>query len=1327
MRKLGGNILKRSGAAKAAGGLCALAAALLLAAAPAFAAVMAGGSIEISDDLAAGFAGSVELSGGGGSVVVSGSLGQVAVSTAGSGGTEVESGYFSKVPSNPSTISHSEVFSSSAAVSASGVTNPTGTTYFVETATSTDFAGTVISGATAFWPDQLTSLSGNTTYYTRLRAAYLSEDWTDYTPASAFMTLPATPTLQGFTAVYYSSLTVAWDGAANGPGTLYFVQLGADPGFLTGGFANTTAAAHTFEGLSPNSTYYVRLKVIGNYGDETAYAQFGSTITAAVTPSTTVPCAVSSVTLTAYWGANGNPAGTRYLVQYSTDSFLTVQGSSLTAGVSAAFAGLTPNVTHYLRVASLNAAGTLGQAAALPDALTSAAPPLQQANTFPVRAGFSIDLQWLGNGNPAGTEYYAEASTSSNFTAALTAGPGWSAGVAVTATALEPVTLYYFRVKARNAAFLETAWTDLGSTATLTGVDLTSPTVTNNQGGDAVWRSSNTAVYNVDLADSGGSYLNKLQVRATTGTAGTGTLAFDWSDAVTNISANAYTADWGLTSGQWTLLQAGTNYISLRVHDGSGNYKEVADAFYILKDTAVPTIQDTQAGETTWRKTDPGAIYTVNFYDPQGGAGLAAAEYSASNTAGAGNANLLAWTALSGLAPGTTYYNGPWALDFNALTSGVTNYISVRARDGAGNITTIVDAFLVLKNTNGPEVRLTAPNAGFHSALAAITGTAAPVLEYAISGTEITIQERTFFKYWDGVDFLSLTPVWLNVTGQNSWTYDAAAIAWQPGGVYQVVARSSDTAQNYSLPYATGTFTFDNSLPTAFVSTPTADSTVETPAVISGTAADAAPNAGVPYVGLTLRRAVDLKWWNFFTGAWTASSVSTMTTGGATWNFYPDGALRGNLQHGGTYYVYAVARDGALPANESPTGLYSTTFTVRDTAAPGSITISSAASGALPGRLAVTWVAAGDDGPLGTLGDNCWFAIGYSTWTGAEFSTTSAMNQVAISTTGVAPGSTQYHLLSGLTPGVTYYVKVWTMDEAGNWSGASPQASNRAAPSLADSISGNVKTPAGTGVTGVMVEAIDYNLSVVKVVYTVDDGSGTFQLSGLTEGLYRVQATWIDNGFASSVASDQIPTGYAETLFTLSVDYQLASVGGELNIPHYTPSGRRALAAGQGLVVELYQGNRLVAVAPVGAGGRFLISNLLPGQYSLKVPDGAGGSKLLQVTLAPGQNLRLSPLGDLLRADKVYSYPNPARRSVTFHLESDQSPVLKQLTVFDLTGRPLKEFNDGDFTQVNANTAEATWNIPSGIASGVYMYSARVKYEPTGEYKKTVKKFAIVR
>ena len=1220
----------------------------------------------------------------------------------------------------PQSLAATGIHASSFTYSWSGGANPDWTNYQAQLSTAADFTGDVPGSSTNAEFVAIEGLTGNTSYYLRVIAFNNAGLPAVSTAPSSMLTKPALPSPSGFSNVLSSSFTVSWSTSANSPETQYYAQAGTDPGFSVGAYVTTYASSHTFTGLSANSTYYVRIKAIGLQGDETAYVQFGSTITTAVMPSTTVACAVSSVAVTGYWSYNGNAYGTRYLAQVSTDNFSTVLASSETLGDHAQFlAGISPDTTHYLRVASLNSRGALSPFAVLPEALTLAAPPVKQADTFPLVGSFAVTLQWLGNPNPTWTEYAAEVSTAADFSVSAMVAPGWAASVSAAATGLDPLTVYYFRARARNAAGIVTAYENLGSTMTLFGVDTSSPVIANGQSGDAVWRSSNTKTYNIDLSDAGGSFLDRLEIRASSGPGGSGTQAFGWSGTVTGINSNSYTADWGLTSTQWGLLAPGTNYISVRAYDNNGNYSEALGAFYIQKDTSAPVITDGQAGETSWRGADPGPVYLVDFADEV--SGLASVEYSASNTPGSANGNVLDWTALPGLTPGATSYNGPWAVAFGALFSGVTNYISVRARDVTGTLAQKTDAFNVLKNTGGPAVTIASPYAGHYSSFTTIAGSAVQVLGYAITGTELTLQDRANYNYWNGSGW-GVSQVWLKASGTTAWSYDVSAVLWASCTSYQVVARSSDTALNYSAPYATATFTFDSSLPVAFISTPAAGAVLETPALVSGTAQDPSPDSAVPYISLTLRRASDLKWWNFFTGAWVDAAISTVTAGGAAWAYYPDGALRGNLQHGASYYIYAVARDGALPANESPAGLYATTFTVTDTVPPGAVTAVAGVTNRLPGKLDLFWTASGDDGAAALLASG-YYAVACSTDPGAVLSTQTLYTY--ISTGSVSPGSSQAYTLADLTPGVTYYLKIWARDEAENWSSPSALVTALSGRRIADAISGNVRTALRAGITGVLVEAINRDLAVVQSAYTADDGSGSFTLGGLAVGIYRVQATWLDNGFASSVSADQIPAGYSEVDFELSLDYELASIGGEL--PAYRESSSSSFRGRSSAPqVRLYQRGRLVATAAVGAGGRFLIKNLLPGDYTLDVPDTGGGRRQVAVTLRPGENLRVSSLGEILRADKIYAYPNPAGRSVTFHLESDYTVLTKQVVVFDITGREIKEFKDAEFVTVTGGW-EVRWEIPPGVASGVYLYAVRVKSDADGGKKKTVKKFAIVR
>ncbi|MBI4351170.1 MAG: hypothetical protein HY550_07005, partial [Elusimicrobia bacterium] len=132
-----------------------------------------------------------------------------------------------------------------------------------------------------------------------------------------------------------------------------------------------------------------------------------------------------------------------------------------------------------------------------------------------------------------------------------------------------------------------------GSTTALTDAfyvrkDTQAPAINDTQGGDSVWRNSNAGSYSVGFTDPGGSLLSKFQVRASTVAGGAGPFSPDWTDNVAAINAASYPGPWTLVSGVWTLLQPGTNYISIRAYDNAGSFAVLADAFNVLKDTQAP-------------------------------------------------------------------------------------------------------------------------------------------------------------------------------------------------------------------------------------------------------------------------------------------------------------------------------------------------------------------------------------------------------------------------------------------------------------------------------------------------------------------------------------------------------------------------------------------------------------------------------------------------------------------------------------------------------------------------------------------------------------------
>ncbi len=136
--------------------------------------------------------------------------------------------------------------------------------------------------------------------------------------------------------------------------------------------------------------------------------------------------------------------------------------------------------------------------------------------------------------------------------------------------------------------------------------------------------------------------------------------------------------------------------IGAHTADPSGN-SNAGSAYVYLSDFMIPTIQDNQSGDTTWRSTDPGAIYNIDFLDA--GSGLKDIEYAVWSGQGMTATETIAWSDITTLASGTTSFTTNWGVNFASLSEG-TNYVSVRAYDNAGNMSVATDVFHIVRGTD---------------------------------------------------------------------------------------------------------------------------------------------------------------------------------------------------------------------------------------------------------------------------------------------------------------------------------------------------------------------------------------------------------------------------------------------------------------------------------------------------------------------------------------------------------------------------------------------------------------------------------------------------
>ncbi|HBA61871.1 MAG TPA: hypothetical protein DCZ92_13875 [Elusimicrobia bacterium] len=137
-----------------------------------------------------------------------------------------------------------------------------------------------------------------------------------------------------------------------------------------------------------------------------------------------------------------------------------------------------------------------------------------------------------------------------------------------------------------------------------------------------------------------------------------------------------------------------------------------------------------------------------------------------------------------------------------------------------------------------------------------------------------------------------------------------------------------------------------------------------------------------------------------------------------------------DLQQG--HYLLTVMAN-AVPSEAKIVSVYEAP---PEDVAPPSAAGSLAAGATSTDTVVLNWLAPGDDGNTGVL-DNSTFTIQYTSVTAdAEnpgfWSTNTA--QINISTTGVGPGTSQYYTLGGLAADTSYYFRLWTKDDAGNYS-----------------------------------------------------------------------------------------------------------------------------------------------------------------------------------------------------------------------------------------------------------------------------------------------------
>lgn len=290
--------------------------------------------------------------------------------------------------------------------------------------------------------------------------------WTVLVGIVCFPTSPVlgcvAPSSTTFSAVSATGMTVDWFSFCS-TATVQYSQVDDDPAFLSPFTLNSFGPPGVFGStvpLIPNTVYYAQVSTSPSM---VGSVSLGSTRTLANLPVALLPSVISSTQLQCDWLANGNPGGTLYQSEISSDSFASVLSASSTVGTTMLWNSLQPNTLYsfHVRVGSGGSFTALGSTPTFAEVPGVPSIPFSNISIQGFRVGWtSGTVQW----NPPDTSYQAEVSTSAIFSGGVTTLS--TTNLYVDFSGLSEGTTYYAHVRAVNRAGILTAFADLGSTRT---------------------------------------------------------------------------------------------------------------------------------------------------------------------------------------------------------------------------------------------------------------------------------------------------------------------------------------------------------------------------------------------------------------------------------------------------------------------------------------------------------------------------------------------------------------------------------------------------------------------------------------------------------------------------------------------------------------------------------------------------------------------------------------------------------------------------------------------------------------------------------------------
>jgi hypothetical protein len=507
---------------------------------------------------------------------------------------------------------------------------------------------------------------------------------------------------------------------SNGVGTITFwVYSSTASGALqvnlstNGGTTWTAASGSPFTGLG--SSWVAKTVTVNNASvDKVQFRRTAATIylddlaitdyaPSASAPTVTTVAASSIAATSATLGGNVTAAGgatvTNRGVVYKTSSGVTISDNKTPIGTgtgafSNTVSSLSVNTRYYFRAYAQNSAGTsLGSEsnfwtlANVPSAPTVANP-----------TSSSLDITVNANGNPGTTQFAIQRTSDNQY---LQSDGSWGASAVwataatwgtKTATGLSPSTTYYFRVKARNGANTETAFSSTGSGTTSASGCSTYWHALYDRGAPLVtYYVGDYMGTNYEFAINQDTTGWTVEYGIGTSTDGTG---WTWETATWSRMDGANNRVWKADSDEYQFTSAGTHYYAGRFTTGSCTYYADVDweetsggglsaaSYFTVSAINNPSGQDAAPASSSqinlsWSKNAQSHdVMVVRSADSSFTAPTPGQAYSVGNTIG-GDTVIYNGSGTSyndtGREANTTYYYKFYSVNNGYYSSGVTD------------------------------------------------------------------------------------------------------------------------------------------------------------------------------------------------------------------------------------------------------------------------------------------------------------------------------------------------------------------------------------------------------------------------------------------------------------------------------------------------------------------------------------------------------------------------------------------------------------------------------------------------------------------------------